>query len=54
MSTSIQEYRTVGPDAIDIGGFGSFEMNDGTVVYDRGGDNAWIHSTAAVDLLNAR
>lgn len=48
------EYGTVGVDAVDIASFGSFRTDGGLVVYDRDGDGAWLHSTASVDLSDAR
>lgn len=54
MHTTAREYETVGPDAVDIGAYGCFEMDGGVVVYDREGDSAWIHATASVDLSDAR
>lgn len=53
MPTTSNRYETVGPDSLDIAAFGSFQMEDGTVVYDREADSAWIHSTVAVDLPDA-
>lgn len=52
MSTTGQ-YETVGIDAVDIAAYGAFEIDDGLVVYGEG-DGAWIHSTARVDLSDAR
>jgi len=43
---------TIGPDAPDLEGFGTFSMDDGEtlVIYDRLAVEAWVSSTIAVSL----
>ena len=47
---------TVGPDAPDLDGFGTFSTDDGEtlVIYDRLAVEAWVSSTLAVSLESMR
>lgn len=52
-TTSTAKYETVGIDATDVSSFGCFEMDGGVVVYENGGDGAWIRANASVPLSEA-